>query len=62
MATRWIVPCGCELVYDMDGENVLIQSFTPCPSHQDVTIENAHASSIAYCQQLAALQEEPQGD
>jgi hypothetical protein len=58
MATRWIVPCGCELVYDMDGETVLMHSFTPCPSHQDVTIENAHASSIAYCKQIAQSESE----
>ena len=53
MATRWIVPCNCELVYDMDGEIVIMHSFKPCQLHKDVTIEQAHSTAISYCQQIS---------
>lgn len=58
MATRWIVPCGCEMVYEMDGENAITQSFKPCDLHKDVSIDQAHSTAIAYCRQIAVESQE----
>jgi hypothetical protein len=53
MSTRWIVPCGCELVYDIEDDDiVLTHNFKPCISHKNVKIENAHDVAIKYCKQL----------
>lgn len=55
MATRWIVPCGCELVYDMKPDDTVeMHEYKPCPAHEGTPIEQAHTQAINFCKALAA--------
>lgn len=52
MATRWIVPCGCELIYDADGDNIIMREYNACAQHSGTSIENAHTTAINFCQSI----------
>ena len=55
MATRWIVPCGCELIYDVkDDDAIVMHEYKPCQFHKGTQIDQAHEKAINFCKSLEA--------
>lgn len=50
MSTIWIVPCGCILNEDVNGEEVTVNNINNlCPLHFGIDKDQIHSACVTYC-------------